>query len=1224
MSKFDTHGGYFAPQDSMRINEGGSHEENPNGGVQIGVDEQGIPNMLEEGEPVYKDYVYSDNIKADKKFLEANGIPAKYAGMLYSDIADSLFSEAEDRPYDPISRNGLEAMLGRLANAQEQQKEDMERRKLERELRNLSPEELQYLERELMASQEQRAQQEMMQQQIPDDAAQSEIAAEDVQVEQEGMMPMAYGGYLNRFEDGGPKSGGRVGYIDVDAARQAALEAGPDVENPNMLLLPDWIAGVGTRGIKTAAQAEKYIMEHYGGRTLAELKKSVDGLKKVWEEAEALVKSKGAGQIVVESIGSLKNRAKLAKQEYEKAKQGVKIGEDLMSKINTIKQEAASGKEVLKKGRKIAKGNTMEGVTKRKIGGKDLIIGSAAAAGLRYGAPFISDVARTYHDYGTTDILDPPDSTYYSPADTTYVDTGEYMDFANGGYLRRFDRGGNTSGEIEPAVVVAERKKKKSQPNIMLDPRLLYASSMREKVENREPQYPYYQEYDYPYYMDRDSQLIDDIETIRQYDGDDESIESLARAYDNMEKTNAVINDIINSTSYANGGIVNKFDGRSRYSGAISRDEDIRNAMRNYLVSRFWSSRDDEDMPTYNFGYNPYGYTGDMEALANANDTAGWVLARANAGLIDEDQYLARVNESKNANGFLNYLAQNGIGYNDIANLSEQDIANLYYDYSSSLVGEQNLAKQYQNYVDYDSEQQLYNQYRQQGGQGEIYSNDFATYLMKNSPDLYSRIHPYESVDRSVMPDVTIPWENTGRRYVTPPDLSYYYSMPNPDAEMVEESLPQYNGWNSFIDQLNNYKVSRNPGNISGKYRIDNRFPLAGHNTIKELEDSEAYKAFTDYVLNNPNNADVLRYLHALDNGTASGVEKLFNVEKKLKDNWKDLYRNRRYDQKGGIYHFSGDNEIFNPATAVIAGDNPAPKSGQDGLVRKTPYKYPDFWNVDVNSYLHAPTQNELDAQMVEESLEDGNGGNGDKERYMGPLFPTFPRFAGAIGAGALGLYNALQRPDKYTATRIQPYVPTGHINLHNVRYMPVDQNMIQNQMLAQGNSTQRALGNSGLGPSTAAAILAADNNITGNLGTGFLQSWQANNQQRNAVIAANNQAEAQRAQFDYGVDAAKQRALTAAQMANAQNNLLIQRLNYQAETDKYNAMSNQINAGLEALAGIGRENFARNQINTNTALEGEKALGAGVGAYNPYGLYGYPYGQRLASCGGKIKKSKK
>ena len=123
MSKFDTHGGYFAPKDYTRVNEGGSHEENPNGGVQLGVDPEGAPNLLEEGEPVYKDYVYSDNIEAEEAFLEENHLPKKYAGKLYSKIADDFVSEAEERPLDPISRNGLEVLLGRLADAQEGQKQ---------------------------------------------------------------------------------------------------------------------------------------------------------------------------------------------------------------------------------------------------------------------------------------------------------------------------------------------------------------------------------------------------------------------------------------------------------------------------------------------------------------------------------------------------------------------------------------------------------------------------------------------------------------------------------------------------------------------------------------------------------------------------------------------------------------------------------------------------------------------------------------------------------------------------------------------------------------------------------------------------------------------------------------------------------------------------------------------------------------------------------------------
>ena len=188
MSKFDTHGGYFAPKDYMKVETGGSHEENPNGGVQIGVDQEGTPNLLEEGEPVYKDYVYSDNIKASERFLKENNIPEKYAGELYSKIADSFFSEAENRPYDPISRNGLEAMLGRLADAQEGQKAYNEQRQLERELKNLSPDELAALE-EMLAAGEQQAMEQPVAQAEP--------------IEQIGEpIEMKGGGKVNRYKFG--------------------------------------------------------------------------------------------------------------------------------------------------------------------------------------------------------------------------------------------------------------------------------------------------------------------------------------------------------------------------------------------------------------------------------------------------------------------------------------------------------------------------------------------------------------------------------------------------------------------------------------------------------------------------------------------------------------------------------------------------------------------------------------------------------------------------------------------------------------------------------------------------------------------------------------------------------------------------------------------------------------------------------------------------------------
>lgn len=154
MEQFNTHGGYFAPRGYTKVEEGGSHEENPNGGVQLGVDPQGIPNMLEEGEPVYDDFVYSDNITADAEMLQKHNLPEKYKGKLYSDIADSYVLEAKERPNDPISNKGLEVMLGRLAAAQEEQKELRTNREIEEELAKLSPEELAELET-ILSSQEQ-------------------------------------------------------------------------------------------------------------------------------------------------------------------------------------------------------------------------------------------------------------------------------------------------------------------------------------------------------------------------------------------------------------------------------------------------------------------------------------------------------------------------------------------------------------------------------------------------------------------------------------------------------------------------------------------------------------------------------------------------------------------------------------------------------------------------------------------------------------------------------------------------------------------------------------------------------------------------------------------------------------------------------------------------------------------------------------------------------------
>ena len=63
------HGGDFS-NGLIFIDNGGTHEQNPFEGVQMGIDAQGIPNMVEEGEVVWNDYVFSNRLKPTKEFKD--------------------------------------------------------------------------------------------------------------------------------------------------------------------------------------------------------------------------------------------------------------------------------------------------------------------------------------------------------------------------------------------------------------------------------------------------------------------------------------------------------------------------------------------------------------------------------------------------------------------------------------------------------------------------------------------------------------------------------------------------------------------------------------------------------------------------------------------------------------------------------------------------------------------------------------------------------------------------------------------------------------------------------------------------------------------------------------------------------------------------------------------------------------------------------------------------
>lgn len=103
------------------VNEGGSHEENPNGGVPMGVDNNGTPNLVEEGETIWKgDYVFSDRLKVPESIRQKYHLKE---GATYADASKKLSEESSERPNDPISKRTLDVALGELSDAQEAERQ---------------------------------------------------------------------------------------------------------------------------------------------------------------------------------------------------------------------------------------------------------------------------------------------------------------------------------------------------------------------------------------------------------------------------------------------------------------------------------------------------------------------------------------------------------------------------------------------------------------------------------------------------------------------------------------------------------------------------------------------------------------------------------------------------------------------------------------------------------------------------------------------------------------------------------------------------------------------------------------------------------------------------------------------------------------------------------------------------------------------------------------------
>ena len=982
MSKFDTHGGYFAPKDYLRVNEGGSHEENPNGGVQIGVDPEGNPNLLEEGEPVYKDYVYSDNITAEKEFLEQNHLPGKYDGKLYSKIADDILTEAEERPLDPISRNGLEALLGRLAEAQEGQKRRDERVAFEDELANMSPEELDQLEAMIVQGEQEPVQPEMM--------------APEMQQPVEEVPMMGCGGtMLHKYEAGGPKKSMADEVRDEILAQAGVEPRASGIGNTDYPLIsehPDldlalMFAQPGSLLTKALAPSA------YRG--------IVNGVSE-GEGAQALMPMMGKAKIAKSAV-SAADAANISGKIADYGKEISAAKDELVSlkkELDLVKKGGPGSRDVIKSN--IEKANERIRFAKQEIRHlesqlpeTEKIAKAAESAEKKTKSSSSSVKERSAVGHVLRTAVDP-----------FYVGKNIWNNTAGSGWRLPATIGGGFVGAI-PATGFWTGLGKSAEA--LIDS---YSTPAGVSSEGVTPYTGYYS---------------------------DETPEDLN--FDSEPQNYGPTSDIPELISLANGGKINKFELGGDAEDVIDPRE---------LV------------PTPD---NAWSYWMPYTGLGGINSTAGVGYSSNPAGT---NRYYIPYSRDINGNDFESQdYYQNFLAH--MLQVKGSDEANDWMKYIQDEIAKKN-----------------------------------SKYKLRDFDDWYRL-----ATDKKVGPV-------------------------HQATEAVAKALAQ------------RQNMRANKVSIDDALRNNNLAGVADPNAVGlRLPGTLMYQL-------NPSQAMAARELSK--RAAVAGAMDTLGIP--------------------------GTGSM----TMTAVGQNLTANTSE-----------PEVKNVDVKS--------------------SGNNDTGSyNERITPETLPTWPRYAGAIGSGLLGLYNTFTPADKYTQRRLTPQLPEGRIHLQNQVYNPVDQNMIMNAQIAQGNATNRALRNSGLGPSSAAAILAADNNTTGNLGTGFIQAWDSNNQRRNAVIAANNQAEAQRANFDWTVDAARKQILNDAAYKNAYNDLMLQRLNYAAEGDKYQAISNQIANGLQALSGIGQENFAMNQVNTNPAYLGYRVGPNGQMVYAPW----------YSNCGGFLKKYKK
>lgn len=120
------------------INNGHTHSENPYGGVPMGSDRNGIPNLVEENETIWNDYVFSNRLKVPETLTDKYKLSKD---ITFAEASKKLGKEIEETPNDPISKRTFNFFMQDLQQSQEEVKTKKELSRVKRQFNKLSPQE---------------------------------------------------------------------------------------------------------------------------------------------------------------------------------------------------------------------------------------------------------------------------------------------------------------------------------------------------------------------------------------------------------------------------------------------------------------------------------------------------------------------------------------------------------------------------------------------------------------------------------------------------------------------------------------------------------------------------------------------------------------------------------------------------------------------------------------------------------------------------------------------------------------------------------------------------------------------------------------------------------------------------------------------------------------------------------------------------------------------------